>query len=254
MRDDDAATPKGDGEDGAGRPPVSDGPSDAEQPTSARKPKPTRAERLEAKAARLRDAEEKRAADAVAGRVPDRRPFVIATAALGGLAVALAALLLVTFLAWQDAKDSNDSPDTSPSSSGTPTASGAALALTSPAVESAVAAAKSFAVDFGTYDYQHLDTEFQEVAQKMTPSFAKSYLATSGKLKPTFVQYKTQVTARIQGYGVTSATADEAVVIIFLDQTVHTSQSSTPRIDRNRLEVDLVKTGGEWLVSKLLAK
>ena len=43
-------------------------------------------------------------------------------------------------------------------------------------------------------------------------------------------------------------------MIIFLDQTVHTSQSSTPRIDRNRLEVDLVKTDGEWLVSKLLAK
>lgn len=251
MSDDDAATPDGDGEEKAGRPPVSDGPSADEQPTSARKPKPTRAERLEAKAARLRDAEEKRAADAAAGRAPDRRPFVIATAALGGVAVVLAALLLITFFAWQDAKDS---PDASPSAAGTPTPSGAALGLTSPAVESAVAAAKSFAVDFGTYDYQHLDTEFQEVAQKMTPAFAKSYLETSGKLKPTFVQYKTQVTAKIQGYGVTSASTDEAVVIIFLDQTVHTSQSSTPRIDRNRLEVDLVKTDGTWLVSKLLAK
>ena len=109
--------------------------------------------------------------------------------------------------------------------------------------DAAVAAAKSFAVDFGSYDYEHLDTEFQEVAELMTPAFAKSYLETSDKLKATFEQYKTQVTAKIQGSVSPRPSATEAVVVVFLDQTVHTSQSTAPRIDRNRLEIHLVKTG-----------
>jgi Mce-associated membrane protein len=157
------------------------------------------------------------------------------------LAAALATLLLITFFAWQHQKDVNASHGQDTTAAATARAA-------------AVDAAKSFAVDFGSYDYQHLDSEFQEVAGRMTPDFAKSYLETSGKLKHTFEQYKTRVTARVQGFGVTSATSTSAVVVVFLDQTVHTSQSATARIDRNRLEIHLVRTDGTWLVSKLLAK
>ena len=199
-------------------------------PPSTRRPKPTKAEKLEAKAARLRVEDERRAADTAAGRPPQRVGFVISTVVLGAVAAVLVALLLILFFSWQHQRDVNSARD------------------------DAVAAAKSFALDFGAYDYQHLDTEFQEVAQKMTPDFAKSYLDTSDRLKATFVQYKTQVTARIQDWGVTSASTSKATVIVFLDQTVRTSQSSTPRIDRNRLEIQLVHSGGKWLVAKLLAK
>jgi len=210
-------------------------------------PKPTRADKLEAKAARIRLQQERLAADAAAGRLSDRQPFVIATVVLAVVAAALAALLLVTFLAWQDAKDSKAKAAAIGGVSAAPD-------LSAPTTAAALATAKAFAIDFGSYDYQHLDTEFQEVAKRMTPSFAHSYLQTSEKLKPTFEQYKTQVTAQIQGFGVTSASPTAAVVVVFLDQTVRTSQTSTPRIDRNRLEIHLVYTGGKWLVSKLLAK
>jgi Mce-associated membrane protein len=194
------------------------------------RPKPTKAEKLEAKAARLRIADERRAAAAAAGRPARPVGFIIATSVLGAVVAALIALVLVLYFSWQHQRDENSARD------------------------AAVAAAKSFALDFGAYDYQHLDTEFQEVAQKMTPDFAKSYLETSDKLKSTFVQYKTQVTARIQGWGVTSASTSKATVVVFLDQTVRTAQSSTPRIDRNRLEIQLAHTDGKWLVAKLLAK
>jgi Mce-associated membrane protein len=202
-------------------------------PGGAQPPRSPKAEKLEAKAARLREAEERRAAQAAGGTPPARRGWVVATAVLGVVALALATLLLLTFLAWQDAKD--DDGGAGPR-------------------DAAVAAAKTFAVDFGSYDYEHLDTEFQEVAERTTPEFAKSYLETSSKLKATFEQYKTQVTARIQGVGVTSSSDSAAVVLVFLDQTVRTSQSSTPRVDRNRLEIHLVNADGTWLVDKLLAK
>jgi Mce-associated membrane protein len=197
----------------------------------APKTRPSKAERLEAKAARLREAEEQRAQAAAEGKPgPARRGFVIATAALGVLCTALIAVLVVGYFSWQHQRDVNA------------------------ARSSAVQAAKTFAVDFGSYDYRHLDADFREVASRMAPAFAKSYTETSDRLKPTFVQYKTQVTARIQGYGVTSVSTSKATVVVFLDQTVRTSQSTTPRIDRNRLEIHLIKHQGSWLVEKLLAK
>lgn len=227
MTEDDAGEPSSSAD---GESPPSLSKSSRPMPGKGAPPKSAKAEKLEAKAARLRKREEQRAADVAAGRPPQRRSFVIATAALSVVCAVLIALLLVLYFSWQDQRDKNSARD------------------------DAVAAAKSFALDFGAYDYQHLDTEFQEVAQKMTPDFAKSYLETSDKLKPTFEQYKTQVTAQIQDWGVMSANTSKATVLVFLDQTVLTSQSTTPRIDRNRLEIQLVHTDGKWLVSKLLAK
>jgi Mce-associated membrane protein len=213
---------------------VPDAADGADGADAAERRKPTKAERLEAKAARLRAAEERRREaaeqrDAV-GRQPALRGWLIATAVLSVVTAGLVVVLVLGYLSWQHQRDLDT------------------------ARTGALTAAKAFAVDFGSYDYQHLDTEFGEVATKMTPSFAKSYLETSNKLKPTFTQYKVQVTARVQGAGVTSASTSKAVVVLFLDQTVKNSQSSTPRIDRNRLEIDLVKSKGRWLVDKVLAR
>jgi Mce-associated membrane protein len=215
------------------------------RPRPRPKPKPTKAERLEAKAARLRAAEERRNADATAGKSVASRGMVIAVAALTALAVVLAALLVVTFVGWTHRGDTIERDRARIA---------AAQAASVRGQNPAITAAKNFALDFGSYDYRHLDADFTEVAKKMTTGFAKSYTQTSNQLKPTLTQYKTQVTARIQGFGLTSSSRDRAVVVIFLDQTVKTSQSSTPRIDRNRLEVHLVRSKGTWLVAKLLAK
>jgi Mce-associated membrane protein len=208
-------------------------------------PRLTKAQRLEARAARLREAEQRRAADAAAGKPVPPRGLVIALAALTAVAVALAALLVVTFIGWKHRGDTIDRDQSRLA---------AARAASVQGQKPAITAAEQFAVDFGTYDYQHLDADFSEVAKKMTTGFAKSYTATSSQLKPTLTQYKTQVTARIQGVGLTSSSGNRAVVVVFLDQTVKTSQSSTPRIDRNRLEVHLVHVKGQWLIAKLLAK
>jgi Mce-associated membrane protein len=149
---------------------------------------------------------------------------------VGAVAAALVAVLIIGYLSWQHQRDVNS------------------------ARTGALKSAKSFAADFGSYDYQHLDTEFAEVAKRMTPGFAKNYTETSNRLKPTLVQYRTHVTAKVQGAGVTSAGTSKAVVVVFLDQTVKTSQSSVARIDRNRLEIHLQRQAGKWLVSQMFAK
>ena len=213
--------------------PVTAQPVDGAPSDEAAVRKPSKAERLEAKAARLREADERRAAEREAAGTGEARPnprLVVAVVALGVLAAALVAVLIVGFLSWRHQRDVDS------------------------ARTSALKAARTFAVDFGSYDYQHLDAEFSEVAKRMTAGFAKNYTETSGRLKPTLIQYKTKVTATVQGSGVTSVNTSTATVVVFLDQKVITSQSTVPRIDRNRLQIQLRRQGGKWLVANMLAK
>jgi Mce-associated membrane protein len=112
--------------------------------------------------------------------------------------------------------------------------------------------ASKFAVDFASYDYQHLTQDFQTVAADLTPAFKTKYNSLSASLVPTIVQYKGKSTATVQGAGVAAVTDNTATVIVLLDQTISTTQSTTARIDRNRLEIFLQRqANGSWLVSDL---
>lgn len=202
----------------------------------------TKAERLEAKAARLREQDERRAeqrriaADAggsSAGPPPGSSTgLIVAVSLLGVLSTVLVVLLVLGYFSWRHQRDSD-------------------RALNA-ARKSALAAATSFAVDFGSYDYRNLSAEFREVETRLTPSFRKSFSQSSAGLVPTIVKYKGSVKATVQGAGLTSASTSRATAVVFLDQTVTTTQSTVPRLDRNRLQVYLVRSHGTWLVTKLL--
>lgn len=120
--------------------------------------------------------------------------------------------------------------------------------------KSATAAAQEYALDFSTYDYQHLDQDFQTVTSHLAPSFRDSYTKTVASLKAIVVQYKGSATATIQGVGVTSVNSKKAVVLVFLDQKVTNTNLKAPRIDTNRLQITLERTGGTWLMSDLQLK
>jgi Mce-associated membrane protein len=214
-------------------PPPGEDVDEVDQP--ATEVKLTKAARLEARAARLREAEERRAEKQRAGEpagagAPPGRRLLITTVLLGVLSAALIVVLVIGYFSWQHQRDLSN------------------------ARAGALKAGKAFALDFGAYDYRNLDADFKKVTTGMTAKFAKDYTDTSSKLKPTLVQYKTRVTSALQGAGVTSAGTTKATVVVFLDQTVNTSQSSVPRLDRNRLQIQLERHNGKWLVAKLLAK
>ncbi|HJQ43084.1 MAG TPA: hypothetical protein VJ831_08365, partial [Jatrophihabitantaceae bacterium] len=119
---------------------------------------------------------------------------------------------------------------------------------------SATKSARQFAIDFSTYDYRHLDQDFAKVSAHLAPSFRAQYASTTASLKSIVVQYRGVATASVQGVGVTSVSSKKAVVVVFLDQQVTNSATKTPRIDRNRLEVTLQRSKGQWLLSDLQLK
>lgn len=219
------------------------GPSTAGDRDAPRKgAKLSRAERLERKAAELRAAEQS-AAVAGPGRTGRRdRPtgwwLVGAGVVIVGLVVAL---VLVEVQLHSKSADLRQAQRDA-----------AAQTKLETLRSDALNTAEKYAVDFGSYDYSKLDQNFTLVSSHLTKSFAAKYQQISQQLKSVIVQYKGKSTATVEGAGISSFTAKRAVVVLFLDQTVTTTQSKQPRVDRNRLTMTLQRQpDGIWLISNL---
>jgi len=120
--------------------------------------------------------------------------------------------------------------------------------------DQATAAAQSDAVSILSYDYRHLDRDFAAARKTLTGSFARDYRATTSQMvRPGAAQYHVVVKAEVAASSVVSATADRVVVLLFVNQTTTSTRLAGPRVDLNRVRLTLVKVGGSWLVSNVVA-
>jgi Mce-associated membrane protein len=103
-----------------------------------------------------------------------------------------------------------------------------------------------------SYDYRHLSANFAAAEKLMTPSFKANYThETASSVKGPAVKYHAVSVATVEGAGVASMTSSRATVLVFVDQTVRNTQLSAPRLDRSRVQVSLVRSGGKWLINNL---
>jgi Mce-associated membrane protein len=103
-----------------------------------------------------------------------------------------------------------------------------------------------------SYNYRSLDADFAKAEALLTPGFRKNYAATTAKaVQPLAAKYKAVSTAQVSAAGVISASTARATVLVFVSQQVTNTQLSQPRLDRSRIQVDLVHSGGRWLIDKL---
>lgn len=114
---------------------------------------------------------------------------------------------------------------------------------------SALKAGKESAVALSSYDYRSLDRDFGAVTARSTPRFRDSFNQTSGSLKKVLQQYDATATSTVVAAGVTSASQQRAVVLVFLNQVAtNTNQTSGPTTDQSRIEVTLARSGSAWLI------
>ncbi|HEV2361347.1 MAG TPA: hypothetical protein VGS21_06580, partial [Acidimicrobiales bacterium] len=117
--------------------------------------------------------------------------------------------------------------------------------------DTALAAAKTYAVAIGTYNWQHLDQDFQIVLDHSTSSFQTSYKQSSGALKTDLVKFHATSNATVVAEGVESATTTRVVVLVFLDQTVTNSTQKAPTTDRSQLEMTLLWQHNGWFINNV---
>jgi Mce-associated membrane protein len=72
-------------------------------------------------------------------------------------------------------------------------------------------------------------------------------------VRPGASQYHVVVKAEVAAASVVTATADQVVVLLFVNQTTTSTRLDGPRVDLNRVRLTLVKVDGDWLVKNVVA-
>ncbi len=116
---------------------------------------------------------------------------------------------------------------------------------------SALAAARTYAVQLASYNYGNLQRDFAAVAANSTPSFRRSFTESSDALKSTLTQYKATAAASVVSAGLVSSSTSEAVVLVFLTQKIENSSQAKPTTDRSQVQITLVRSGGRWLINQV---
>ncbi|MBB3664853.1 Mce-associated membrane protein [Prauserella sediminis] len=115
----------------------------------------------------------------------------------------------------------------------------------------ALAAAERYAVDLSSYDHEDLDGNFRTVQSNATGQFGQQYRQVSENLTTLLKQHKATSEGNVVRAGIAEAGADRAVVLLFVDQTISNTNTDQPRVDRNRMEMTLVRHEDRWLVDKV---
>ncbi|TKG71094.1 VirB8/TrbF family protein [Prauserella endophytica] len=112
----------------------------------------------------------------------------------------------------------------------------------------ALAAAKRYATDLSSYDFNDLQGNFSAVEAGATGRFAEQYRQVSRNLTELIKQHEAVSKGAVLTAGVAEADSDRAVVVLFVDQTITNTNSPQPRIDRNRMQMTLLHQDERWLV------
>ncbi|HET7312211.1 MAG TPA: hypothetical protein VFJ17_12900 [Mycobacteriales bacterium] len=122
---------------------------------------------------------------------------------------------------------------------------------------SALAAAKRAAHDILSYDYRNLDADIAKAKSETTGLFARQYAGSAATLLAQARQLRAIVQATPSVPGVVSATGDEVVVLVWVDQAsvkqLTGQKTPTTRIDQSRVRMTMTKVGGAWKVAQLAA-
>ncbi|MET7915118.1 hypothetical protein ABZU45_04095 [Streptomyces avermitilis] len=121
----------------------------------------------------------------------------------------------------------------------------------------ALAAARQAAPVVLSYDYRHLDRDFAAARARLTGHFRDEYRKTTTTVVgPTARKYHGVVKATVAAptggspaASVISASADRAVVLLFVNQVTTSTQVSGSRVDLNRVRMTVALTSHGWRVS-----
>jgi Mce-associated membrane protein len=115
----------------------------------------------------------------------------------------------------------------------------------------ALAAGRTAATAFTSYDYRHLDTDLNRVAAMSTGTFRVQFTKALGALTQAIKQAQGVSAGQIGYAGLTRRTGDTAVVLAAVDATITNTASTTPSVRRYRLKITLDDSSGAWLISDI---
>ncbi|GAB3216956.1 hypothetical protein GCM10027535_04570 [Mycolicibacterium hippocampi] len=117
--------------------------------------------------------------------------------------------------------------------------------------EQAQAAAVEYAQVLTSIDSARVDENFDRVLDGATGEFKDMYSESSVELRQLLIDNEAAAHGVVVESAVQSATTDEVVVLLFVDQSVSNSSIPDPRIDRSRIKMTMEFVDERWRASKV---
>ncbi|WP_246584904.1 hypothetical protein [[Mycobacterium] fortunisiensis] len=111
--------------------------------------------------------------------------------------------------------------------------------------------ANSYAVTLTSVDTNNLDANFAAVLDGSTGEFQDMYAKSSSELRKLLIDHKATGHGTVVDSAVKSASPDEVVVLLFVDQTVTNTEVPDPRVDRSRMVMTMHHVDGRWKAAKV---
>ena len=112
-------------------------------------------------------------------------------------------------------------------------------------------AARQQAVNFTTLDYRHLDRDLGRVLRGATGDFRRQFRSGTKDLSSLVTENRAVSRGEVLDAGLVSSDDDSARVLVVADSTVSNAADPEPQKRHYRMQLDLVRHGGRWLVSDL---
>lgn len=117
--------------------------------------------------------------------------------------------------------------------------------------DAALSAATSYAVVLTSVDSTNLDANFAAVLDGATGEFQDMYRKSSTQLRQLLIDHKATGHGVVLESAIQSASKDQVVVLLFIDQTVSNTEVPDPRVDRSRMVLTMRHAGGAWKAAKV---
>ncbi|MEB3062144.1 MULTISPECIES: Mce protein [Mycolicibacter] len=119
------------------------------------------------------------------------------------------------------------------------------------AAQSALAAAKDYAIALTTLDTADIDGNYARALDGATGAFKEAYSLGAKQLRQILIDNKASGKGVVIDAAVKSATTSRVEVLLFVDQSITNAVRSEPRIDRNRIQMTMERVDGRWLAGQV---
>jgi Mce-associated membrane protein len=117
--------------------------------------------------------------------------------------------------------------------------------------EAALAAARQTAVNFVSVSASSVDRDLQRIVAGATGEFKDEFVRGQAQVRSAIVENKVESTGTVLRAGLVSGDRRSAVVLVAVDATVKNVKAPEGRPSHYRIQVDVTRDGGTWLVSRL---
>lgn len=100
-----------------------------------------------------------------------------------------------------------------------------------------------------TYHHDTFDQDLEVAAARLTPAFREEYDSAMEQVRANTEKNKISQEATAVSSAIISARADEAQVLVFVNQETSSAKTKANQLVRNRLVVDLVRVDGDWAIA-----